>query len=120
MTPNEDPTDPEFLTVEDVAARLKVREKTVRDWILRGERAARRHRRTLGSRQLRVAVASAFAAGQVGGVRPRHALQGPTQPGSRLLEVRGCSAPVSVLRLQPLTHVCTLLHPLSAGSHAQV
>jgi excisionase family DNA binding protein len=37
MTPNEDPTDPEFLTVEDVATRLKVREKTVRDWILRGE-----------------------------------------------------------------------------------
>jgi excisionase family DNA binding protein len=36
MTPNEDPADPEFLTVEDVAARLKVREKTVRDWILRG------------------------------------------------------------------------------------
>ena len=31
-----DPTDPEFLTVEDVAARLKVKEKTVRDWIARG------------------------------------------------------------------------------------
>jgi hypothetical protein len=27
MTPNEDPADPEFLTVEDVAARLKVRER---------------------------------------------------------------------------------------------
>jgi excisionase family DNA binding protein len=37
MTPTEDPADPEFLTVEDVAARLKVREKTVRDWIGRGD-----------------------------------------------------------------------------------
>ena len=37
MTPNEDPIDPEFLTVEDVAARLKVKEKTVRDWIGRGD-----------------------------------------------------------------------------------
>jgi excisionase family DNA binding protein len=36
MTPNEDPPDPEFLTVEEVAGRLKVKEKTVRDWIGRG------------------------------------------------------------------------------------
>jgi excisionase family DNA binding protein len=36
MTPDPEPTDPEFLTVEDVAARLKVKEKTVRDWIARG------------------------------------------------------------------------------------
>jgi excisionase family DNA binding protein len=35
MTPNEDPT--ELLTIEEVAGRLKVREKTVRDWIGRGE-----------------------------------------------------------------------------------
>ena len=78
MTPNEDPADPEFLTVEEVAGRLKVKEKTVRDWIGRGEleaykigkewrirrdhlepphrsatrqRPTRRHRRALGSRQ---------------------------------------------------------------------
>ena len=36
MTPNEHPIENEFLTVEDVAARLKVKEKTVRDWIGRG------------------------------------------------------------------------------------
>src|SRR6187200_1549286 len=36
MTLDSDSTDPEFLTVEDVAARLKVKEKTVRDWIGRG------------------------------------------------------------------------------------
>ena len=35
MTPNEDPS--ELLTIEEVAGRLKVREKTVRDWIGRGE-----------------------------------------------------------------------------------
>jgi excisionase family DNA binding protein len=35
MTPNEDPT--ELLTIEEVAGRLKVREKTVREWIGRGE-----------------------------------------------------------------------------------
>ena len=29
--------DPEYLKVEEVAARLKVQERTVRDWILRGE-----------------------------------------------------------------------------------
>jgi excisionase family DNA binding protein len=36
LTPNPDPVDPEFLTVEEVAGRLKVKEKTVRDWIGRG------------------------------------------------------------------------------------
>jgi excisionase family DNA binding protein len=36
MTPDTDPTEPEYLTVEQVADRLKVREKTVRDWIGRG------------------------------------------------------------------------------------
>jgi excisionase family DNA binding protein len=37
MMPNADPVDdPEFLTVEEVAARLKVKDKTVRDWIGRG------------------------------------------------------------------------------------
>jgi len=35
MTPNAD--DPEYLKVEEVAARLKLKEKTIRDWILRGE-----------------------------------------------------------------------------------
>jgi excisionase family DNA binding protein len=35
MAPDEDPT--ELLTIEEVAGRLKVREKTVRDWIGRGE-----------------------------------------------------------------------------------
>jgi excisionase family DNA binding protein len=35
MTPDEDPA--ELLTIEEVAGRLKVREKTVRDWIGRGE-----------------------------------------------------------------------------------
>jgi excisionase family DNA binding protein len=35
MTPNDDPT--ELLTIEEVAGRLKVKEKTVRDWIGRGE-----------------------------------------------------------------------------------
>ena len=34
MTPTEDPT--ELFTIEEVAGRLKVREKTVRDWIGRG------------------------------------------------------------------------------------
>ena len=37
MTPKSDPADPEFLTVEEVAGRLKVKEKTVRDWIGRGD-----------------------------------------------------------------------------------
>lgn len=30
-------SQPEFLKVDDVAALLKIREKTVRDWISRGE-----------------------------------------------------------------------------------
>jgi excisionase family DNA binding protein len=37
MAHNADPVEPEFLTVEEVAGRLKVKEKTVRDWIGRGE-----------------------------------------------------------------------------------
>jgi excisionase family DNA binding protein len=36
MTPNADAAEPEYLTVEEVAGRLKVKEKTVRDWIARG------------------------------------------------------------------------------------
>lgn len=36
MTPNADTAEPEYLTVEEVAGRLKVKEKTVRDWIGRG------------------------------------------------------------------------------------
>jgi excisionase family DNA binding protein len=36
MTPNGDPAQPEYLSVEEVAGRLKVKEKTVRDWIARG------------------------------------------------------------------------------------
>ena len=36
MTPDPEPADPEFLTVEEVAGRLKVKDKTVRDWIGRG------------------------------------------------------------------------------------
>jgi excisionase family DNA binding protein len=36
MTPNAEPADPEFLTVEEVAGRLKVKDKTVREWIGRG------------------------------------------------------------------------------------
>jgi excisionase family DNA binding protein len=35
LLPNPDPT--ELLTIEEVAGRLKVREKTVWDWIGRGE-----------------------------------------------------------------------------------
>jgi excisionase family DNA binding protein len=37
MTLSSDPTEPEFLKVEDVAARLKIKQKTVREWIARGE-----------------------------------------------------------------------------------
>ena len=37
MALNHGADDPEFLKVEEVAARLKVQERTVRDWILRGE-----------------------------------------------------------------------------------
>jgi putative molybdopterin biosynthesis protein len=36
MAPEAGPTEREYLTVEDVAALLKVKEKTVRDWIARG------------------------------------------------------------------------------------
>jgi excisionase family DNA binding protein len=36
MTPPADPVEPVYLTVEEVAGRLKVKEKTVRDWIARG------------------------------------------------------------------------------------
>jgi excisionase family DNA binding protein len=36
MSSDAEQTTPEYLTVEDVAARLKVKEKTVRDWIARG------------------------------------------------------------------------------------
>jgi excisionase family DNA binding protein len=36
MTPNADAAETEYLTVEEVAGRLKVKEKTVRDWIGRG------------------------------------------------------------------------------------
>jgi hypothetical protein len=35
MTPN--PDEPANLKVEEVAVRLKLREKTIRDWILRDE-----------------------------------------------------------------------------------
>jgi excisionase family DNA binding protein len=37
MPPDHGAQEPEFLKVEEVAARLKVQERTVRDWILRGE-----------------------------------------------------------------------------------
>ena len=37
MALNHGADDPEFLKVEEVAARLKVQERTVRDWILRRE-----------------------------------------------------------------------------------
>jgi excisionase family DNA binding protein len=36
MTPDAAPTEPEYLTVEEVAGRLKVKEKTVREWIATG------------------------------------------------------------------------------------
>jgi excisionase family DNA binding protein len=36
MTPDPTPTEPEYLTVEEVAGRLKVKEKTVREWIATG------------------------------------------------------------------------------------
>jgi hypothetical protein len=32
---SEEPQEPEYLKVEEVAASLKVQERTVRDWILR-------------------------------------------------------------------------------------
>lgn len=37
MSSREEPQEPEYLKVEEVAALLKVQERTVRDWILRGE-----------------------------------------------------------------------------------
>ena len=37
MTPPPTADEPEYLKVEEVAARLKLKEKTIRDWILRGE-----------------------------------------------------------------------------------
>lgn len=37
MSSSEEPQEPEYLKVEEVAASLKVQERTVRDWILRGE-----------------------------------------------------------------------------------
>jgi excisionase family DNA binding protein len=37
MTPMPAADEPEYLKVEEVAARLKLKEKTIRDWILRGE-----------------------------------------------------------------------------------
>jgi excisionase family DNA binding protein len=37
MTPPPAADEPEYLKVEEVAARLKLKEKTIRDWILRGE-----------------------------------------------------------------------------------
>ena len=37
MPPPSNPSEPEFLKVEEVAARLKVKDNTVRDWIARGE-----------------------------------------------------------------------------------
>jgi len=37
MTPSEASREPEYLNVREVATRLKVKEKTVRDWIGRGE-----------------------------------------------------------------------------------
>ena len=36
MTPTPAADEPEYLKVEEVAARLKLKEKTIRDWILRG------------------------------------------------------------------------------------
>jgi excisionase family DNA binding protein len=37
MTTNSAADEPEYLKVEEGAARLKLKEKTIRDWILRGE-----------------------------------------------------------------------------------
>jgi excisionase family DNA binding protein len=37
MTPTPAADEPEYLKVEEVAARLKLKEKTIRDWIGRGE-----------------------------------------------------------------------------------
>ena len=37
MAPPDDAQEPEYLKVEEVAARLKVQDRTVRDWIQRGD-----------------------------------------------------------------------------------
>jgi excisionase family DNA binding protein len=37
MAPNEQPQEPEYLKVEEVATLLRVHVRTVRDWIQRGE-----------------------------------------------------------------------------------
>jgi excisionase family DNA binding protein len=37
MTPTPAADEPEYLKVEEVAARLKLKDTTIRDWILRGE-----------------------------------------------------------------------------------
>jgi excisionase family DNA binding protein len=37
MAREQAPPEPEYLKVEEVATRLKVKEKTVRDWIARGQ-----------------------------------------------------------------------------------
>jgi excisionase family DNA binding protein len=37
MAPNEQPQEPEYLKVEEVAALLRVHVRTVRDWIQRGD-----------------------------------------------------------------------------------
>jgi excisionase family DNA binding protein len=36
MNPQAEPPAPQYLTVEEVAERLKVKDKTVREWIARG------------------------------------------------------------------------------------
>ena len=37
MTPTPAADEPEYLKVEEVATRLKLKKKPIRDWILRGE-----------------------------------------------------------------------------------
>jgi excisionase family DNA binding protein len=37
VAPNEQPREPEYLKVEEVATLLRVHVRTVRDWIQRGE-----------------------------------------------------------------------------------
>jgi excisionase family DNA binding protein len=37
VAPNEQPQEPEYLKVEEVATLLRVHVRTVRDWIQRGE-----------------------------------------------------------------------------------
>jgi excisionase family DNA binding protein len=36
VSPQAEPPAPQYLTVEEVAERLKVKDKTVREWIARG------------------------------------------------------------------------------------